>query len=119
MKKILLTVVAIAVLSATSLVTEAEAGSRRRAQRQAAQQSWHAPYYHTAWKQPVALVVPPTARNRTEYNWGVGGTTSTPIHHQFSPVMPLHGGNGQQLRPTPAIPYSTSQFGIYYIRAPW
>jgi hypothetical protein len=119
MKKILLTAAAIVALSTGGLVAPSEAGPWRRTRYHAAHQAWHAPYARTGWQQPVALVVPPTAGHRTEFSWGIGGTTVTQNHHQFSPVVPMHGGNGQGFHPTPIHPSSTSQFGIYYMRAPW
>jgi hypothetical protein len=81
--------------------------------------SWYAPYYHVAFGQPVALVVPPTAEVHTDWGWGVGGTQIRPTWHQFARPYPgpMFGG-GYQL-PTPAWPSDTRQFGVYYIRGPW
>lgn len=82
---------------------------------------WHAPYYHTQYGAPVALVVPPTAAMQTDWRWGVTGTEMTPIHHQFGRSYPGEyvGEYGDQLRPTPRWPSHTNQFGVYYIRGPW
>lgn len=81
---------------------------------------WHAPYYHTAFGKPVSLVVPPIANLQTHYNWGVSGTTMTPIYHQYARPYPAGFGAPEgAFRPTPFWPSSTDQFGVYYIRAPW
>ncbi len=82
--------------------------------------AWDGGYWHTMWGQPVALVVPPTAELQTHYNWGVAQTSVTPIWHQFQRSYPgpyVAGGRG--FRPTPTVPSSTDQFGVYYIRGPW
>ncbi len=44
---------------------------------------WHNAYYHAAFGEPYALVVPPTAEFQSNYGWGVGGTRVEPIYHQF------------------------------------
>lgn len=111
----------IVVLSASD---SAFAGRHGRAERQASnyseRNSWHQPYYHTAWGHPVALVVPPTARTHTEWGWGVTQSTVTPIYHQFKRAYPGDGGGEySELRPTPPWPSHTHQFGAYYIRGPW
>ncbi len=86
---------------------------------------WHAPYAHTAWGWPVALVVPPTAHMQTAYGWGVGATQMTPIYHQFGPSagnpLGLQGPPGfyGPVLPTPYWPSHTDQFGVYYVRAPY
>lgn len=81
---------------------------------------WDGGYWHTMWGQPVALVVPPTAELQTHYNWGVAQTSVTPIWHQYQRSYPgpfAPGGRG--FLPTPLVPSSTDQFGVYYIRGPW
>ncbi|MCS7236827.1 MAG: hypothetical protein NZ899_00985 [Thermoguttaceae bacterium] len=82
--------------------------------------SWHAGYYHPAWGLPVAVVVPPTARFEAKYSWGVGGSQSVLIRHQFSRNYP---GPGQILRQrllaAPRWPTHTDQLGVYPIRGPW
>ena len=84
------------------------------------QYPWHGQYRHTAFGQPVALVVPPTANLQTHYQWGVPSSTVTPIHHQFGRSYPgSEGGAVGAFRPTPYWPSSTDQFGVYYVRAPW
>ena len=82
---------------------------------------WHAGYYHTAWGQPVALVVPPTATHQTNWGWGIGNTRVTPIYPQFEGPMtavPSQYRYGPH-RPTPFYVSDTLQFGVYYIRGPW
>jgi hypothetical protein len=79
---------------------------------------WDRGYYDPAWGQPHALVVPPTAERQSNYQWGVCGTTSTPIYHQFRRPLPsVYIGGGYQ--PMPVQPSSTDQFGVYYVRGPW
>ncbi len=82
--------------------------------------AWHGEYYDTTWGMPVAVVVPPGARTQTNYGWGIGGTTVTPIQPQFqrmeAPASQYHRG---AFRPTPPWPSNTNQFGDYYIRGPW
>lgn len=80
--------------------------------------SWHNSYYHPSWGHPLALIVPPTASMQTQYSWGVGRTTMTPIHHQFGRpyVDPV---TGTVATPAPIWPSNTNQTGTYYIRGPW
>jgi hypothetical protein len=81
---------------------------------------WHGPYYDTTWGAPVALVVPPTAKYQTHWNWGVGGTQVTPIRPQFQRAYPGPGQyDPRTMLPTPPWPSSTDQFGDYYVRGPW
>ena len=82
-------------------------------------QSWHGGYGNVQWGHPVALIVPPTANMQTEYSWGVGRTTMTPLHHQFGRPIATPGGGIGGTRPTPLWPSSTSQFGYYSVRGPW
>jgi hypothetical protein len=95
------------------------------AQQRAAQQSWHAGYYHTEWGAPVALMVAPTVRTHTRWSWGVAQTNVMPLYHQFErpypgPVMGAeYGGPASPLLPTPRWPSHTDQFGVYPIRGPW
>jgi hypothetical protein len=83
---------------------------------------WHGPYYHQVYRQPIALVVPPTAGNTSEYGWGVGSYRVTPIYHQFGRHYPGYNGNagygGAYLAPPP-FPADTTHFGVHYIRGPW
>ena len=87
----------------------------------ATDRAWHAPYAHTAFGRPVALVVPPTANLQTHYSWGVTGAHMSPTYHQFGRNYPGPGMGGRAagIRPTPYYPGSTDQFGVYYVRAPW
>lgn len=83
-------------------------------------QPWHGQYRHTAFGQPVALVVPPIANLQTQYHWGVPSSTVMPIYHQFGRSYPQGAdGYGGQFQPTPFWPSHTDQFGVYYVRAPW
>lgn len=89
------------------------------ARRRAAMTPWHGNYYHAAWGQPVALVVPPNAGMHTDWQWGVSGTRISTIRHQFAPGYPGPSVPARGFLPTPVWPSDTSQFGVYYIRAPW
>jgi hypothetical protein len=80
---------------------------------------WHNAYYHAAYGEPIALVVPPTAEYQSQYGWGVGATRVTPIYHQFGRAYPGSAGASGYFYPTPAWPSDTNQFGVYYIRGPW
>ena len=82
---------------------------------------WHCNYYHAEWGSPVALVVPPTAEKQWNMGWGVANDRLTRIYHQFGRPYPGEyvDGEGQQFLPTPRWPSDTSQFGVYYVRAPW
>jgi hypothetical protein len=79
---------------------------------------WSAPYAHTQWGGPVALVLPPTAHFQTDYSWGVARTRMTPVHHQFARPIAQPGG-GATYSPTPIWPSDTNQFGVYGVRGPW
>jgi len=112
-----LTAFAVALVMVVSAST-AQARHRRDA-RQAAVRPWHAPYNHSMYGRPVALVVPPTARWQTSWGWGVGNTRVTPIYHQFSATYPGQiNTTYPRLRRTPRWPSDTNQFGVYYIRGP-
>ncbi len=123
--KTVLTVLALGTaLLASGLVTDAQAAGGyfhlNPTKCHEARTPWHAPYYHTQYGAPVALVVPPCSCKHTDWSWGVCGTTVRPNYHQFGRSYPAWGyGTGQCLRPTPQWPSSTSQFGVYYVRAPW
>jgi len=81
---------------------------------------WHGDYSYWKYGTPTAVVLPPTAAYISNYQWGVGQTTSTPIHHQFQHQsfgpMTVDGGSA---RWTPYWPSHTRQFGLYGVRAPW
>ena len=79
---------------------------------------WHGAYYDPAWGVPVALVVPPTAEFQSNYSWGVCGTRTSRIYHQFGRNYPGGEGTGP-FYPTPYWPNDTQQFGVYYVRGPW
>jgi hypothetical protein len=121
MKRFILITAAVAVLTTLGSSREATASIRDRvAQRQSQTYPWHGDYYDTAWGMPVAVLVPPTAETQTNWGWGVGGTTITPIQHQFQRNYPGPGAyNRNWFRPTPPWPSNTNQFGDYYIRGPW
>jgi hypothetical protein len=82
---------------------------------------WHGNYYNAQYGAPVALVVPPTAGYITNYSWGVGNTSSTPIYHQFARPYPgaASGSKGGSFHATPLWPSNTNQFGYYPVRGPW
>jgi len=121
MTKWMLCTLAAAALLGTSLAGESHAERRQwRAYRQSTSLPWHNAYYHTMYGEPIALVVPPTAEFQSQYGWGVGGTRTTPIYHQFTRPYPGPIGPGQGgFLPTPIWPSDTTQFGVYYIRGPW
>jgi hypothetical protein len=83
--------------------------------------AWHAGYSHTAWGQPVALVIPPTVTHQTNWGWGIGNTRITPVFPQYN--GPMTAGPSQYPygphRPTPYYVSDTLHFGVYYIRGPW
>ncbi|MEJ5340807.1 MAG: hypothetical protein WHT09_04490 [Thermogutta sp.] len=92
----------------------------KRAARRAMCTPWYGDYYNGAWGAPVAVVVPPTAEFQTHWGWGVGNMRVTTIDHQFTRNWPGPAmGGAVPLRPTPAWPQDTDQFGYYYIRGPW
>ncbi len=87
------------------------------AQRHAANRPWHGQHYYLQYGQPTALVVPPTAIMQSNYSWGVSRNTMTPTYHQYGrAATPSAGG---AFYATPPWPSSTSQFGVYPVRAPW
>ena len=84
------------------------------------QQPWHGSYYHIQYRQPLALVVPPTAHMRQSLSWGVSQNKMYPIHHQFGRSATSPGALAPgSFRATPAWPSHTDQFGVYYVRGPW
>ena len=82
---------------------------------------WHGQYYNAQYGAPVALVVPPTAAYISNYGWGVGNTTSTPIYHQYARPYPgqASGTKGGTFHATPLRPSDTQQYGFYPVRGPW
>ena len=87
--------------------------------RRASWYNWNRNYANTAYGQPVALVVPPTANLQTNYGWGVASSRLSRIEHQFQRNFPGYGMFGGPYRPTPVWPSDTTQFGVYYVRGPW
>jgi len=81
--------------------------------------NWNRNYAYTDYGQPTALVVPPTAQLQTNWGWGVASSRISRIDHQFQRNYPGYGPFGGPYRPTPVWPSDTSQFGVYYVRAPW
>jgi hypothetical protein len=81
--------------------------------------NWNRNYAYTDYGLPTALVVPPTAQLQTNYGWGVASSRISRIDHQFQRNFPGYGQFGGPYRPTPVWPSDTTQFGVYYVRAPW
>lgn len=80
---------------------------------------WNKRYVHTAYGQPVALVVPPTATLQTNWGWGVGSSRLQRLDHQFMRNYPGAGPFGTTYWSTPVWPNDTTQYGVYHVRAPW
>ncbi len=114
-------ITSIAFLAATALSTAAEKDARyeRRANKRAEQYNWHANYVHSAYGQPMALVVPPTAQLQTNWSWGAPSARLSRIDHQFGRDFPVYVPPGGRFRRTPPWPKDTAQFGVYYVRGPW
>ncbi len=114
-------ITSIALLAAMALSTTAEAGAphKSRAEKRAKRYNWHANYVHSAYGQPVALVVPPTAQLQTNWSWGAPSARLSRIDHQFGRDCPVCAPRGGRFRRTPAWPNDTAQFGVYYVRGPW
>lgn len=87
--------------------------------RRAEMYNWHGAYAHSAYGQPVALVVPPTANLQTNWGWGVGSSRISRIDHQFGRNYPGPGPFGGNFRTLPRWPHDTTNFGVYYVRGPW
>jgi hypothetical protein len=85
------------------------------------QYNWHSNYAHSAYGQPIALVVPPTAQMQTNWSWGARSARFSRIVHQFGRDYPGQGNSGGRsgFRRTPAWPSDTNQFGVNYVRGPW
>ena len=81
--------------------------------------NWNRNYAYTDYGQPTALVVPPTAQLQTNWGWGVASSRISRIDHQFQRNFPGYGQFGGPFRPTPVWPSDTTEFGVYYVRAPW
>ena len=89
------------------------------ASQRAMQYNWHANYAHSAYGQPIALVVPPTAQLQTNWSWGAPSSRISRIDHQFGREYPGSGPFGGSFRNTPVWPADTAQFGVYHVRGPW
>lgn len=118
------------VVAGAAMTNQAEAvEARQTLQGQRAQwisqfYPWHGSYaypYFPGYGRPLALVVPPNAGLQTHYGWGVANSRVGLINHQFRAGFPGEGaGMGAgQFRTPPTVPSDTTQFGVYYIRAPW
>jgi len=119
MKYILWIVIVSSALVAVEMSTPA-AAVERMVCRNSQHCPWHGNYYHVAWGMPVALVVPPTAENETNWGWGVGNTRVTPICPQFGRAWPGPGHyDCRQFKSLPHWPSDTNQYGVYYVRGPW
>lgn len=82
--------------------------------------NWNGNYAHSAYGQPVALIVPPTANLQTNWGWGVASSRVSRIEHQAQRNYPGPGPFGLwPWRRTPQWPSDTTQFGAYYVRGPW
>lgn len=91
----------------------------RNARWRAAYYPWNAPYAHTSWGQPVALVVPPTAELTSDYSWGVGSVQVLRNNHQFQRPYPGGDLGGDGFQPAPVWPSHTREMGVYPVRGPW
>ena len=92
--------------------------SNRGARWYNANTQWHGAHAHNFWKQPTAMIAPPTAGWQSTWSWGVGRTRMHPIYHQFTRPYVSPGGGGV-VSPAPNFPPSTAHQGVYYIRGPW
>jgi len=121
LKKISLAVVATLLTIAGSDASASAAESRylRPKTRRAPQYNWHANYAHSAYGQPLALVVPPTAQLKTNWSWGAPSAHFSRIDHQFGRDYPGRGPFGGSFQHTPGWPGNMHQFGVHYVRGPW
>lgn len=118
-KKVSLTVVAtLMAFAALATVSEANAAGFLRANRRAAQYNWHSNYVHSAYGQPVALVVPPTAQLQTNWSWGAPSAHFSRIDHQYGRNDQGAGAMGG-VKQTPRWPNNMHQHGVEYVRGPW
>jgi hypothetical protein len=81
--------------------------------------NWNGRYAHSAYGQPVALVVPPIANMQTNWGWGASSSRVSHLDHQVQRNYPGAGLFGGLWRRTPAWPSDTTQIGAYYVRGPW
>ncbi len=115
------TATGLALLAASLLATTASAhpGWLRHTEYNSMRYNWHGNYAHSAYGQPVALVVPPTAQLQTNWSWGAPSARLSRIDHQFGRNYPGPGPFGGGFRNTPVWPPDTAQFGVYHVRGPW
>ena len=113
-------VFSVALLMAAQVDTAAyaEAGYLKPLRR-AQQHNWHANYAHSAYGQPVALIVPPTVQLQTNWSWGSPSAHFSRVDHQFGRNCRGPGQFGSDFRRTPRWPNNTHQLGVYYVRGPW
>ena len=104
---------------ASEAVAKRKAPYMNTAWKRSMQYNWHANYVHSAYGQPVALVVPPTAELQTNWSWGAPSSRISRIDHQFGRDYPGPGPFGGSFRRTPLWPSDTAQFGVYHVRGPW
>lgn len=117
-----LALLAIALLAAAVMTENAQAveAGYMWPLRRAETYNWHGRYAHSAYGQPLALVVPPTANLQTNWGWGVGSSRISRIDHQFGRNYPGPGGfGGGNFQTLPRWPHDTTNFGVYYVRGPW
>ena len=89
-------------------------------QHRARSYNWNGNYAHSAYGQPVALVVPSVSNIQTNWGWGVGSSRVSRIDHQFGRNYPGYGaGYAGPYRTLPRWPHDTQNFGVYYVRGPW
>ncbi len=115
----IITSIALLASTALSMTAEADAPYLRHARKSAKRYNWHANYVHSAYGQPVALVVPPTAQLQTNWSWGAPSARLSRIDHQFGRDFPVYVPPGGRFRRTPNWPNDTAQFGVYHVRGPW
>lgn len=123
--KLSLVAAALVAIATVAIASSAQAGgpagrADRLARQYASTRPWHGQYSHTNYGQPLALVVPPTAKSMGSYSWGVSQNEIRPLYHQFGRPYPGNeAGLGNLFLPTPYWPSHTDQFGVYPVRGPW
>ena len=104
---------------ASTAVAKRKAPYMNTAWKRSMHYNWHANYVHSAYGQPVALVVPPTAELQTGWSWGTPSSRISRIDHQLGRDYPGPGPFSGSFRHTPLWPSDTAQFGVYHVRGPW
>jgi hypothetical protein len=81
---------------------------------------WNTNYYDTAWGMPLAVVVPPTVRWKSNYAWGVGGSRLNRVGAQYQVEVPGPASiyDRRNYLPAPPQPSDTQQMGDNYVRGP-